>query len=300
MVTIAAFYRFTRFDDPAALKGPLARLACARGVKGTVLLAPEGINATIAGPAEAVAEVLDHVRSLPGCAGVEAKLSTAPAMPFGRLKVRLKREIVTLGRPGTDPTAVVGRYVAPRDWTVLIAEPDVVTIDTRNAYEVAIGTFSGALDPETETFGEFPFWWEANRERLDGKRLALFCTGGIRCEKATSYLVGQGVAEVYHLEGGILRYLEEVPEAESAWQGECFVFDERVSVGHGLAPGGLGLCRGCRRPLAPGDRERPGFEKGVSCHRCVAETTEAQKARFRERERQAEAAVARGEAHIGR
>jgi UPF0176 protein len=244
--------------------------------------------------------VLAHVRALPGCSDIDVKISEADTMPFGRLKVRLKREIVTMGRPDANPARAVGHYVEPRDWTAFIAEPDVVTIDARNAFEVEIGTFQGAIDPEIERFGDFPAWWERNCQRFEGKRIAMFCTGGIRCEKATSYLRAQGVEDVFHLRGGILRYLEETPRQDSAWTGECFVFDERVSVGHGLVPGGLGLCRGCRRPLARDDRARPEFERGVSCHRCIDETTEAQKARFRERQRQVDAARASGALHIGR
>ncbi|MDJ1008299.1 MAG: rhodanese-related sulfurtransferase [Paracoccaceae bacterium] len=294
MVRIAALYKFTSFADPAALRGPLARIACRSGVKGTLLLAEEGINGTIAGPEQGIDDVLRHIQSLPGCAELDVKYAEAATLPFGRMKVRLKREIVTMGRPGVDPTAAVGRYVAPSDWNALIAAPDVVTIDTRNAYEVEAGTFAGAIDPQTESFGEFPAWWAANRARFEGKRVAMFCTGGIRCEKATNFLLSEGVGEVYHLKGGILSYLEEVPQAASRWEGQCFVFDERVSVGHGLAPGNLRLCRGCRRPLDLDDTTRPEFEEGVSCHRCHATTTPAQKARFRERQRQAERAACNG------
>lgn len=286
MFTIAALYQFARFDDPAAMRGPLAKLACSRRVTGTLLLAHEGINGTIAGSADAIAAVVSHIRGLPGCADLEPKYSQSKAAPFKRLKVRLKREIVTLGQPNVDPTAAVGRYVDPADWNDLIAAPDVAVIDTRNDYEVAIGTFSGAIDPKTEKFGDFPAWWEANKTALAGKRIAMFCTGGIRCEKATNYLIGEGVEEVYHLKGGILKYLEDVEERDSAWQGACFVFDERVSVGHALQPGPHQLCRGCRRPLAPEDLVHPHYEAGVSCHYCIDETTDAQKARFRERQRQ--------------
>ncbi|MEM9708740.1 MAG: rhodanese-related sulfurtransferase [Pseudomonadota bacterium] len=288
MWSIAALYQFTRFDDPAALAGPLRDLAEKGGVRGTLLLAREGVNGTIAGPPDGIDRVLAHIRTLPGCAELEVKRSEAAAMPFKRLKVRLKREIVTMGRPEVDPRRAVGRYVAAEDWNALIAQPDVALIDTRNDYEVAIGTFDGAIDPETRAFGDFPAWWEANRDQFEGKRLALFCTGGIRCEKATNYLLGAGAGEVFHLKGGILRYLEYVPEAESTWRGECFVFDERVSVGHGVRPGTLSLCRGCRRPLRPSDLERPEFEAGVACHHCISETSAAQKARFRERQAQYE------------
>ncbi len=299
MFTVAALYRFTRFDDPAALRGPLRDLCRAEGVTGTLLLAPEGINGTIAGSREGIDAVLAHLRALPGCAGLDCKESAAAAPPFARMKVRLKREIVTMGRPDVDPSAAVGRYVAPADWNALIGAPDVAVIDTRNAYEVAIGTFAGAIDPGTASFGDFPAWWEANRHRFAGKRIAMFCTGGIRCEKSTNYLIGQGVRQVHHLQGGILKYLEEVPQAQSLWQGECFVFDRRVSVGHGLAEGPHLLCHACRRPILPADRDHPDHEEGVACRHCAARTTADDKARFRERQRQIALARARGERHLG-
>ncbi|MDP3341266.1 rhodanese-related sulfurtransferase [Frigidibacter sp.] len=294
MLTVAALYQFTRLPDPARLRGPLLECCEAAGVKGTLLLAPEGINGTIAGTRAGIDAVLAHLRTLPGCAGLEWKESPAPEMPFDRLKVRLKREIVTMGQPDVDPTAATGRYVDPAEWNALIEAPDVAVIDTRNDYEVAIGTFAGAVDPGTHSFREFPAWWEANAHRFHNKRVAMFCTGGIRCEKSTNYLLAQGVAEVFHLKGGILKYLEEVPEAESLWHGECFVFDRRVSVGHGLVPGDYGLCHACRRPLAAEDKLRPEYEQGVACHRCAGEHTDADRARFRERERQMRLARERG------
>mgnify|MGYP006300588393 CR=1 FL=1 len=300
MHVVAALYKFTPFPDPAALKGPLARVACGQGVTGTLLLAREGINGTIAGSRAGIDAVLDHIRALPGCADLEWKESTAAAQPFGRLKVRLKREIVTMGAPDVDPTAAVGRYVEPADWNALIAQPDVAVIDTRNAYEVAIGTFQGAVNPGTDSFRDFPAWWAAHREAFAGKRVAMFCTGGIRCEKSTNFLIGQGVDAVYHLKGGILKYLEEVPAADSLWRGACFVFDGRVSVGHGLREGPHELCHACRRPILPADRARPEFEEGVACHHCAGETSAADKARFRERQRQIALARARGERHLGR
>jgi UPF0176 protein len=291
MLTVAALYHFTRFSDPAVLKGPLAKVACAHGVRGTLLLAPEGINGTIAGTREGIDAVLAHIRALPGCEGLEWKESTAEAMPFGKMKVRLKREIVTMGQPDVDPAASVGHYVDPADWNALISAPDVAVIDTRNDYEVAIGSFAGAVDPRTRSFRDFPAWWAANADRFAGKRIAMFCTGGIRCEKSTNWLLSQGVGDVFHLKGGILKYLEQVPEADSLWQGECFVFDGRVSLTHGLQQGRHGLCHACRRPLAPEDRDRPEYEEGVCCHRCVDEYDDEDRARFRERQRQ----VARGE-----
>lgn len=286
MFRIVALYHFTRFEDPAAIKPRIDTLCAADGLKGTLLLAPEGINGTVAGSQEGIDRLLAHLRSLPGCGDLEWKEAESEIAPFGRMKVRLKREIVTMGQPDVDPRARVGHYVAPADWNDLIAREDVVTIDTRNDYEVAIGSFEGAVNPETESFGAFPAWWEANKERFGGKKIAMFCTGGIRCEKSTNYLLGQGVRGVYHLKGGILKYLEEVPAEKSRWQGDCFVFDNRVSVGHGLKQGPHLLCHGCRRPILPHDMQRPGFEAGVSCHHCVDETSAEDKERFRERQRQ--------------
>lgn len=298
MYRIAALYHFTRFDDPAALQGPLARLCCSNGVKGTLLLAREGINGTIAGPDAGIAAVLAHIRGLPGCADLEWKESRSDHPPFARMKVRLKREIVTMGQPDVDPRARVGHYVDPKDWNALIRDPEVAVIDTRNDYEVAIGTFENAVDPGTASFRDFPAWWEANRHRFHNRKIAMFCTGGIRCEKSTNYLLGQGVEQVYHLKGGILKYLEDVPEEDSAWRGDCFVFDNRVSVGHGLREGPHLLCHGCRRPILPEDRTRPEYEDGVSCHRCAHETSDSDKDRFRERQKQIALARARGEAHL--
>lgn len=299
MLIVAAFYRFARFPDPAALRAGLVSLCATEGVKGSILLAREGINGTIAGPRTGIDAVLQAIRALPGCEGLEWKESQAEAMPFGRMKVRLKREIVTMGQPDVDPLARVGNYVAPADWNALIADPETVVIDTRNDYEVAIGTFKGAVDPGTRAFGEFPDWWQANHDRFAGKRVAMFCTGGIRCEKATNYLLGQGLNEVYHLHGGILKYLEDVPKGESLWQGECFVFDDRVSVGHGLKPGGLVTCGACRRPVTSEGRTHPAYEPGVACAACVDEYTPQDRARFRERQRQMDLAALRGAPHLG-
>lgn len=299
MYTIAALYHFTRFADPDALRVPLLELCRAQSVKGTLLLAHEGINGTIAGPRAGIDSVLAFIRALPGCADLEWKEATASQPPFGKMKVRLKKEIVTMGQPDVDPRARTGHYVEPQDWNDLIRSDDVVVIDTRNDYEVSIGTFDGAIDPKTASFRDFPTWWEQNKHRFHNKRVAMFCTGGIRCEKSTNYLLGQGVEDVYHLKGGILRYLEEVPPEDSTWKGECFVFDNRVSVGHGLVEGPHQLCHGCRRPILPQDRDRPEYEHGVSCHQCIHETSEADKARFRERQKQITLARARGEEHIG-
>lgn len=298
MYTIAALYKFTRFDDPAAIKPALLDLCATHSVRGTLLLAREGINGTIAGPRTGIDAVLNHIRNLPGCADLEWKEATAEQAPFPRMKVRLKKEIVTLGQPNVDPTASVGTYVEPEDWNDLIRQDDVAVIDTRNDYEVAIGTFEGAVDPETPSFRDFPAWWENNKDRFHNKRIAMFCTGGIRCEKSTNFLKSQGVEDVYHLKGGILRYLEETPQEDSTWQGECFVFDNRVSVGHGLVEGPHELCHGCRRPILPEDKNRPEYEAGVSCHLCVNETSDADKARFRERQKQIKLARKRGDQHM--
>ena len=298
MYRIAALYHFTRFENPAALRIPLLALCEAERISGSLLLAREGINGTIAGPHDGIGRVLAHLRALPGCADLEWKESQSAAQPFRRLKVRLKREIVTMGQPDVDPRARVGHYVEPGQWNDLIRAPDVAVIDTRNDYEVAIGTFHGAVDPGTASFRDFPAWWENNKHRFHNKRIAMFCTGGIRCEKSTNYLLGQGVQEVYHLKGGILKYLEEVPEADSTWQGDCFVFDGRVSVGHGLREGPHILCHACRRPILPEDRTRPEYEEGVACHHCAHETSDDDKARFRERQKQMALAEARGARHI--
>lgn len=234
MFQVAALYRFASFDDPAALRQPLADLCADHGVMGTLLLAREGVNGTIAGSEAGIAAVLDHIRGLPDCAGLDVKYSTAAAMPFQRMKVRLKKEIVTMKVPGLDPARDAAPYVDPADWNALVDDPDTVLIDTRNGFEVGYGSFAGAIDPETKSFGDFPGWWRANADRFAGKRVAMFCTGGIRCEKSTAFLRHEGVEDVVHLKGGILAYLEQVPEADSRWHGSCFVFDERVSVGHGL------------------------------------------------------------------
>jgi UPF0176 protein len=234
MFTVAALYQFAPFADPAALREPLLGCCRAAEVRGTLLLAEEGINGTIAGSAAGIAAVIAHVRALPGCAALDVKYSSAAAMPFQRLKVRLKREIVTMKVAGLDPLGAAGTYIAPTEWNAVVDDPDTVLIDTRNAFEVAHGSFTGAIDPGTTSFSDFPRWWGDNAARFAGKRIAMFCTGGIRCEKSTAYLRAQGVDDVVHLRGGILAYLEQVPAADSRWQGGCFVFDERITLGHGL------------------------------------------------------------------
>ena len=302
-IQVAALYQFTRFSDPAALQPPLAALCEEHGVRGTLLLAGEGINGTIAGTDAAIAAVLGHIRKLPGCAEIGVKFSRSAAMPFLRLKVRLKQEIVTLGEPQVDPTRDVGTYVDPADWNALIADPDVIVIDTRNDYEVAIGQFAGAIDPETPSFRVFPAWFRANRAQLlsgsNQPKIAMYCTGGIRCEKSTAFLKSEGIEDVYHLKGGILSYLEHIPAEESLWRGECFVFDERVSVGHGLAQGPHKLCRACRMPLTAQDLASPLYVQGVACPHCHDDRSADQRARYAERERQQRLARSRGVEHVG-
>lgn len=302
-ICVAALYQFAPFPDPAALRGPLLELCEAQGIRGTLLLAREGINGTIAGSDNAIELVIAHIRALPGCSELEVKYSRAADMPFHRMKVRLKREIVTMGQPDIDPLASVGTYVAPEDWNALIAEPGTIVIDTRNDYEVGVGKFKGAVDPKTASFRDFPEWFRAERERLLGTgeapKVAMYCTGGIRCEKATAFLKSEGVEDVFHLKGGILKYLEDVPAAESLWEGECFVFDQRVTVAHGLAPGSYDLCHACRRPVSDADKASPLYKEGVSCPACHAERSDDQREGYAERHRQERLAEKRGEAHVG-
>jgi UPF0176 protein len=300
MITVAALYQFVPFDDPDALQQPLHDLCKAEGIRGTILIAREGINGTIAGHGSGIDAILAHIKALPGCAALEVKFSSAETMPFLRMKVRIKKEIVTLGVPGIDPARDVGRYVEAEDWNALISDPDVVVIDTRNDYEVGIGTFQGAINPGTKSFSEFPDWFAANRDLLPANaKVAMFCTGGIRCEKSTAFLRAQGISEVAHLQGGILKYLEKVPREESLWHGECFVFDDRVSVGHGLKIGTLALCRGCRTPISDEDRLSDLFIDGVQCPACAATRTDAQRRRYAERQKQMDLAEKRGKGHLG-
>ncbi len=302
-IRVAALYKFFPLRDCGAARAELAKLCCANGVKGTLLVAPEGINGTISGTDDAIGKVLEHIRQWPGCEDLEVKFSRAETQPFHRMKVRIKREIVTMGQPGIDPLLSVGRYVAPEDWNSLISKPGTILIDTRNDYEVAVGTFSGAIDPKTRTFRDFPEWFRAERDKLLGKgippKVAMFCTGGIRCEKSTAFLKAEGIDDVYHLQGGILKYLETVAPEDSLWQGECFVFDQRVTVGHGLVPGTYGLCHACRRPVSDDDRASYLYEEGVSCPACHEERTAEQRVRYRERFRQERLAIERGAAHVG-
>jgi UPF0176 protein len=299
----AAFYKFVALPDFASKRAPLLAFCEAHNVKGLILLAEEGINSTIAGAPADVHAVLAYLRSDPRLADLEHKESFAQKAPFHRMKVRLKKEIVTMGVEGLSPTKRVGQYVKPEDWNALITSPDVVVIDTRNDYEVEIGTFKGAVDPDIQSFSQLTQWVKDAKElaEKEGKkpRVAMFCTGGIRCEKSTSLMLEHGFEDVYHLQGGILKYLEVVPPEKSLWEGECFVFDERVSVGHGLIPGPHELCRACREPLPAGAKQSPLFELGVSCPRCYAHTTETQKNSARERQKQWEIAKERQINHIG-
>ena len=299
----AAFYKFVDLPDAAQLRVPLLACCERHEVKGLILLAAEGINSTIAGPAEGVRAVLAYLRQDPRLADLQHKEAWSDRAPFYRMKVRLKKEIVTLGVPGVSPTRLAGTYVKPQDWNALISDPDVVLVDTRNDYEVGLGSFAGAIDPQLARFADLP-QWVANAAALQpagGRKpkVAMFCTGGIRCEKSTALLRAQGFEEVYHLEGGILKYLEAVAPENSLWQGQCFVFDERVSVGHGLQTGPHGLCRACRQPLTAADQASTQFEAGVSCPKCADHTSEAQKNSARERQKQWELAKARNQVHIG-
>ncbi len=303
----AALYKFVSLEDFAELREPLFQFCLDRQIKGTLLLAREGINGTLAGPPEGIRQFLERLRSDPRLRDLEHKESWTDREPFYRLKVKLKKEIVTLGVPGIEPHRMAGQYVRPEQWNELIAQPDVVLIDTRNDYEFQVGTFEGAVNPNTRSFSELPRWVETQMQpggllaEKDGRkpRVAMFCTGGIRCEKSTAFMRTQGFDEVYHLQGGILKYLETVPRQTSTWQGECFVFDERVTVDHELKPGQFELCRSCRHPLSAEDKTSPKFEEGVSCPRCHDQLSAEQRRSFSERHRQIQLAQSRQERHIG-
>ncbi|SFV76789.1 Rhodanese domain protein UPF0176 [hydrothermal vent metagenome] len=299
MFTVCALYQFVRLDDFEEFRTPLRELMVKLEVKGTILLALEGLNGTICGSQASIDKVLQFLKDDGRFNNLEIKFSHSKDTPFKRLKVKLKKEIVTLGVSNIDPLSSVGTYVSPQDWNALISDPDVVLIDTRNNYEYEIGSFKGAINPSTETFREFPTYTKNNLEQYRGKKVAMFCTGGIRCEKSTAYLKSQGFDTVYHLHGGILKYLEEVDEGQSLWEGECFVFDDRVAVKHNLEQGQYDQCHACRYPITDEDKMHPHYEKGVSCPRCHGSRTESQISRYRERERQIQLAKARGEDHIG-
>lgn len=298
-IVVAALYKFVRLEDFEALREPLLALMMDSDVRGTLLLANEGINGTISGPRAGINTVLDWLRNDPRLANLEHKESFHDEHPFLRTKVKLKKEIVTMGVEGIDPNRTVGTYLSPEEWNEVISDPETILIDTRNDYEVEVGTFKGAINPHTQTFREFPDYVKETLNPAKHKKVAMFCTGGIRCEKSTAYLKEQGFDEVYHLKGGILKYLEETPKENSLWEGECFVFDERVTVDHDLNPGEYDQCHACRRPISEEDKRSELFQLGVSCPHCYDESSPEQKARFAERQKQIELARARGQAHRG-
>jgi UPF0176 protein len=298
-ITVCAMYRFVQLENFETLRQPMLDQMLALDVKGTLLLAQEGINGTVSGAKQSIDSFLSWLKQDDRLAEIDYKFSFDDVQPFYRTKVKLKKEIVTMGVEGIDPNQVVGTYVKPKDWNALISDPEVAVIDTRNEYEVEIGTFKGAVNPHTASFREFPAYVEKALSPEKHKKVAMFCTGGIRCEKSTAYLKEQGFDEVYHLEGGILKYLEEVDEKETLWEGDCFVFDNRVAVNHRLEKSAYDQCHACRLPITQEDMKHVHFEKGISCPRCFGKHTEKQLKRFKERERQVSLAQVRGEAHIG-
>ncbi len=299
MLTICALYKFTRLDDFEEIQDPLKLFLDSLNIRGTLLLAREGVNGTIAGDNDSIMKSLDYLQKDKRLVGLEYKFSYSEKPPFKRLKVKLKKEIVTLGVSNIDPTYSSGTYIKPADWNELINDPDVVLIDTRNNYEFEIGSFKGSINPNTETFRQFPAYTKNNLEKYRDKKIAMFCTGGIRCEKSTAYLKSKGFENVFHLQGGILKYLEEVKEDDSLWEGECFVFDDRVAVKHNLELGKYDQCHACRFPITEEDKEHPHYEKGTSCPRCYGTKNLSQVNRYREREKQVQLAKSRGESHIG-
>lgn len=298
-IVVAALYKFAPLNDLEALRATLSEACAAAGVLGILLIAREGINGTIAGSRQGIDTILSQIRAIAGLATLEHKESFAQDMPFYRMKLRIKPEIVTMGVAGIDPTKEVGTYVAPEDWNALICDPDVVVIDTRNKYETRIGTFEGAIDPEISSFREFPAWIDARIGLANKPKIAMFCTGGIRCEKSTALLKARGFKDVYHLQGGILKYLEKIPQEESLWRGDCFVFDQRVAVGHGLALSDYELCYGCREPITTEDKKSDKYLEGVYCPHCHDNQTPEQRRSFMERQNQIERARALGKPHFG-
>lgn len=296
---VCALYKFVTLENFEQLRQPLLKVMQDNDVRGTLLLALEGINGTVAGKQAGIDQVLAWLKQDPRLVSLSHKESFNTELPFKRSKVKLKKEIVTMGVEGIDPKKVVGTYVKPKDWNALISDPQVLLVDTRNDYEIEIGTFENAINPNTETFREFPQYVKDNLDPAKHKKVAMYCTGGIRCEKSTAYLKEQGFDEVYHLEGGILKYLEEVPQENTLWQGECFVFDDRVAVDHQLNKGRYDQCHACRMPITEDDKQREQYQKGVSCHHCINKVSDEQRARYAEREKQMELAKKRGQAHIG-
>ena len=299
MITVCAMYRFVSLPNYKQLKEPLLNEMLSLDVRGTLLLAEEGINGTVSGTSAAIERLLKWLKLQPALANIDTKLSYDESQPFYRTKVKLKKEIVTMGVEGIDPNKVVGTYVKPMDWNALISDPEVLLVDTRNDYEVEIGTFEGAINPDTTTFREFPQFVKDNLDPEKHKKVAMFCTGGIRCEKSTAYLKEQGFDDVYHLEGGILKYLEEVDQADTMWEGDCFVFDNRVAVNHQLEKGIFDQCHACRMPITDEDKASEHYIRGLSCPKCVGKHSDKQLQRFEERERQMQLAKVRGQDHIG-
>jgi UPF0176 protein len=296
---VCALYHFVDFPDFESHKAPLLQLMEKENLRGTLLLAKEGMNGTIAGPISAIKTLIAFIKTDARFTDLSLKLSYHTDVPFYRAKVKLKKEIVTMGVHDIDPLKIVGTYVKPKDWNALIEDPEVLVIDTRNQYEVEVGTFKNALNPKTTSFREFPGYVKSALDPAINKKVAMYCTGGIRCEKSTAYLKELGFEDVFHLEGGILKYLEEVPEAESLWQGECFVFDNRVTVNHQLEKGQFDQCHACRMPITEQDKKNAAYIQGQSCHHCIDSQTEKQKNRYMEREKQVRLAKMRGEEHIG-
>ena len=299
MFKVAALYRFFKLPQYQEIQTPLLASLKSHGIKGSILLAEEGINGTIAGEPHKLDAALSELARITGNFDIEPKYALAETMPFKRMKVRLKKEIVTIGNVKADPTESVGTYVEPEDWNALVNDPDVILLDTRNSYEVGVGTFKGAIDPHTDSFGEFPTYVREHLHNQKHKKVAMFCTGGIRCEKASSFMLNEGFENVYHLKGGILKYLELVPQTESMWEGACFVFDERVAVEHGLKVSDFSLCHGCMNPVSAEDRLSAKYEKGVCCPACADRLTEKQKVSNRQRQRQMDLAKAKGAKHLG-
>jgi len=298
-IIVAALYHFTTLEDYQAMRDPLQAFCDKRQIKGSLLLADEGINGTVAGSRQAIDDLLSYLNDDGRFQGLEYKESFASEPPFYRMKVKLKKEIVTLGIEGVNPNVCVGTYINPQDWNAIISDPEVLVLDTRNDYEYEIGTFKGAIDPKTDTFREFPDYVAKNCSPQEHKKVAMFCTGGIRCEKASSFMLQQGYEEVFHLKGGILKYLEEVPEEESLWEGECFVFDDRTAVKHGLREGAYSLCRGCRWPMTEQDKQHVSYEEGICCARCHDVLTPKKRSSLAERHKQEALAKQRGETHLG-
>jgi len=298
-IVVCALYKFVTLENYQALRQPLTDVMEANQIRGTLLLAVEGINGTVAGPRQGIDNLLNWLRSDLRLADLDCKESVTSQSPFKRTKVKLKKEIVTMGVPGIDPKQVVGTYVAPKDWNSLVDDPEVLLVDTRNDYEFQVGTFKNAINPNTTSFREFPEFVKQHLDPNTHKKVAMFCTGGIRCEKASSYMLDQGFDEVFHLQGGILKYLETVPEEQSMWEGECFVFDQRVAVKHNLEVGEFDQCYACRHPLSPAEMQSEQYVAGISCPHCYDKVSEEKRARLLERQKQVTLAKQRGETHIG-